>query len=154
ARFRKQALPFYFMNNIAKSNSSWEMKHHHVLAGNLMYVAANHKNSAPAEGVDKFNKIVSLDKNDTICVDLFNKKLPDIRLKENSPAKECAIDVSKPFEFNGLSVPALPGFKPGYFSGKAPAAGAIQAGDDKLMEHFTSLYNKMLETEQMLASLK
>lgn len=154
ARFRKQALPFYFMNNIAKSNSSWEMKHHHVLAGNLMYVAANHKNSAPAEGVDKFNKIVSLDKNDTICVDLFNKKLPDIRLKENSPAKECAIDVSKPFEFNGLNVPALPGFKPGYFSGKAPAAGAIQAGDDKLMEHFTSLYNKMLETEQMLASLK
>ena len=102
----------------------------------------------------QITKIVSLDKNGTICVDLFNKKLPDIRLKENSPAKECAIDISKPFEFNGLNVPALPGFKPGYFSGKAPDAGAIQSGDDKLMEHFTSLYNKMLETEQMLDSLK
>lgn len=149
-RFRKQALPFYFMNNIVKSNSSWEMKHHHVFTGNLMYVAAGHRNSAPAEGVDKFNKIVSLNKNNTICVDLFNKKFPDIRLKKNSPAAECAIDVSKPFEFNGLTVPALPGYKHGYYSGKAPSAGAIQAGDDQLMERFTALYNKMVETEKML----
>jgi hypothetical protein len=152
--FRKQALPFYFMNNIVKSNATCQMEHHHVLAGNLMYVAANHKQSTPAEGVDKYNTIVSEDKNNTVCVDLFNKELPDIRLKENSPAKECAIDLSKPFDFNGLSVPALPGYESGYYTGKAPSAGAIQYGNDKLMEHFTALYNKMLETEKMLGTLK
>ena len=55
--------------------------------------------------------------------------MPDFRLPENSTARAIGIDLSKPYTIDGQTYPALPGMKPGYFSGKAPDAGALQYGE-------------------------
>ena len=89
-----------------------------------------------------------------VCVRLKGGKLPDVRQKENSPALECAIDISVSGKFNDLYIPALPGFKPGYCTGKAPAAGAVQFGEDKLMQHFISLNKRLVEGAALVDNLK
>ena len=73
-------------------------------------------------------------------------------LAPNSPALEAGIDISRPFTVNGKSYPAFPGFAPGYFKGKAPAAGALQAGES--MERFIVLHRRAEEAVKMLAELK
>lgn len=52
--------------------------------------------------------------------------IPDFRLPENSTARAIGIDLSKPYTIDGRTYPALPGMEPGYFSGKAPDAGALE----------------------------
>ena len=155
-KFRKQPMPFYFANNIIKCGRRWDIKHQHMLAGNLLYISPQELQPPMPEdeNVGKFNRIVPAAKLLDICVALENSKFPDVRLKENSPAFECAIDISVPGKFNGIDVPALPGFKQGSYTGKAPAAGALQQGDDKLMEHFVSLHRRMLDCTELLKNLR
>ena len=73
-------------------------------------------------------------------------------LTKNSPALEAALDVSRPFTVRGKTYPALPGFKPGYFKGKAPAAGALQEGESA--QRFVGMYKKTEAAVKMLGSLK
>lgn len=148
-RFRKQPMPFYFVNNIIKASHQWDMRHQKMLAGNLMYDSAKTV-KRPAKGdknVGRYNRITSVSQLPEIWVDRDRKGVPDIRLKENSPALECAVDISKPSKSNGADVPALPGFKAGYYAGKLPAAGAVQPGNDELMQHFSDIHKKMLAAE-------
>ena len=153
-KYREQPMPFYIMNNIIKSSWSWGMKFQHALAGNLLYVAK--KDLRQANLTDKtvadFNRVSPFEKLDSIWVDGSIKpdKLPDARLKADSVAAECAVDVSKDFVFRGYKVQALPGFKPGYYKGKAPAAGAIQMGDDEKMQHFNMLYERFEKARKYL----
>lgn len=51
---------------------------------------------------------------------------PDYQLSRNSPAREVGLDISKPWDVDGKTHPALPGFAPGYFEGLRPDAGALQ----------------------------
>src|SRR5262249_2948949 len=53
---------------------------------------------------------------------------PDLTLPASSSAREAGIDLSKPFSFNGIDYPPLPGMLPGYFAGNAPDIGAVQTG--------------------------
>ena len=153
-KYRQQPMPFYIMNNILKSSWSWGMAYQHVLAGNLLYEAV--KDVPQTRLTDKkvadFNRHSPLEKLDAIWVDgsINPDKLPDARLKADSVAAGCAVDVSKDFEFNGYKVPALPGFKPGYYPGKAPAAGAIQIGEDEKMKFFNTLYSRFEQAQKLL----
>ena len=155
-RYRKQPMPFYLVNNIIKNSYQWDTRYLHMMAGNLLYVDGNEfRKDLPADkNVGKFNRMVPAEKMADICVAVQSTTFPDVRLKENSPALECAVDVSKPGKFNNIDIPAFPGFAPGYFKGKAPAAGALQLGDDKLMENFNLLNKKLSESIEMVRNLK
>ena len=50
----------------------------------------------------------------------------DFRLADNSPAAGKGLDISRPFTLAEREHKALPGFTPGYYTGKAPDMGAIQ----------------------------
>ena len=52
--------------------------------------------------------------------------LPNFKISSTSAAREIGIDLSKPWTLDGITHPAMPGMKPGYFEGKRPDAGAIQ----------------------------
>ena len=151
-RFREKPMPFYVVNNIIKSAWSWDMRHQDMLAGNLLYIGKKpHRVPAPHDKtVQDFNRISPTEKLESIWKDLYAKPITDIVPGANSPALECGVDVSKDMDFRGLKVQALPGFKPGYFTGKAPAAGAVQPGDEKLMEHFRNLYVKMQNAMEII----
>ena len=80
-----------------------------------------------------------------------SRKIPglyDLTLAKNSPAIGVGIDISKPFTYNGKKFPAFPGFKPGYFKGKAPAAGAFQEGESQQM--FIDMYRKAEKAMQII----
>jgi hypothetical protein len=62
------------------------------------------------------------------------------------------VDISRPFTVNGKNYPALPGFEPGYFKGKAPAAGAFQQGEDA--KKFIAMHEKAEKAISMLSELK
>ena len=53
---------------------------------------------------------------------------------------------------NGKNYPALPGFAPGYFKGKAPAAGAFQQGEDA--KKYIDMHMKAEKAIAMLSELK
>ena len=73
-------------------------------------------------------------------------------LAPNSPALEAGVDISKPFSVNGKNFPAFPGFKPGYFKGKAPAAGALQQGESE--QRFIDMHHRAEAAVKMLSELK
>ena len=54
----------------------------------------------------------------------------------------------KSFTVNGKKFAAFPGFKAGYFKGKAPAAGAFQAGESQ--KKFIEMHKK---SEKVIAVL-
>jgi hypothetical protein len=54
--------------------------------------------------------------------------LPDFSLPLTNTFRNAGIDLSKPFIINGKKHDALPGMKPGYFSGTKPDLGAVQYG--------------------------
>ena len=87
---------------------------------------------------------------------LWNKNdlpgLPDVTLAPDSPALEAGVDISKPFTVKGKNYPALPGFKPGYFKGAAPAAGALQKGESA--RRFIEMHRKAEAAIKMLNELK
>ena len=55
-------------------------------------------------------------------------EMPDFTIAQDSPARGIGLDLSRPFEVMGRMHEALPGMDPGYFTGAAPDAGAMQFG--------------------------
>ena len=78
--------------------------------------------------------------------------LPDLSLAPNSPALEAGVDISRPFSVRGKNYPAFPGFAPGYFKGRAPAAGALQGGESA--QRFVDMHKKAEAAIKMLSDLK
>ena len=60
--------------------------------------------------------------------------MPDYELAADSPARGIGLDLSRQFEVMGRAHEALPGMEPGYFSGDAPDAGALQFGEKPPVE--------------------
>ena len=152
-RFR-MSLPFFVFNNIYKDNYRVEPKTHDLPGPNVLYRFVNedfHKKRLDMDA-EKINKVLDFEQSKKIWNTNDLPGLPDLTLAPDSPALEAAIDVSKPFTAFGKDYPALPGFKPGYYTGKAPAAGALQLGES--MEHFIEMFRRASETKKMLAELK
>ena len=152
-RFR-MVMPFYELNNIFKDNPRLGVKTHELAGPDLLY-------TFDANAIGKFRSEPEIVKNNKVLdlkasLTIWNKNdlpgLPDVTLAPNSPALEAGVDISRPFTVNGKSYPALPGFAPGYFKGKAPAAGALQAGES--MERFIVLHRRAEEAVKMLSELK
>ena len=149
----RQPIPVYIINNIIKTSNAWGMSYQDMLINNLMYCFKENSASMlyPKDtDVGKFNRLCKAEQKNDIWVDVDNKELPDVRLKAASPALEAGVDVSREFSCNNVKSAPLPGFKPGYFKGKAPAAGALQAGDDELMEVFRRVNKNLLKAEELL----
>ena len=152
-RFRS-TMPFFVVNNIYKDCFRLNATSHALTGPNLLYTFAGDIPAAERRDKDvaKVNKVVPASQTALI----WNKKdiagLPDVTLAANSPALEAGVDVSKPFTVRGKNYPALPGFAPGYFKGKAPAAGALQQGESQ--ERFIAMHRKAEAAIKMLNELK
>ncbi|MBR7138862.1 MAG: hypothetical protein IKD44_04900 [Lentisphaeria bacterium] len=152
ARMFRTVMPFYFVNNIVKFSPRHNSKTLDLMKGNLFYLfaeSAMKDKSIRDPGLYKINRSIGIVKHEKI----WNKKsvpgLPDVTLTAGSPALECGIDVTKSRPGKaGRVMPALPGFVPGYFKGKAPAAGAFQVGESQ--EKFFRMHKKTEEVSAML----
>ena len=152
-RFR-MVLPFFVIDNIFKDSYRLDTKSHELTGPNVLYTFAedvpDKERRDPA--VPKLNKVV----NKAATAGLWNKNdlpgLPDMTLAPGSPALEAGVDISKPFTVNGKKYPALPGFEPGYFTGRAPAAGAFQQGEDA--KKYIEMHRKAEKAIAMLSELK
>ena len=148
-RFR-MVMPFFFVNNIIKGVPRHESLTQELFNNNLLYTFNQKARDANPRDprVAQVNHLIGLDETGRI----WNKKdlpgLPDVTLSKDSPALGCGIDISKPFTANGKKFPAFPGFAPGYFKGKAPAAGAFQAGESQ--QKFCEMHKK---AERAVAAL-
>jgi hypothetical protein len=152
-RFR-MVMPFYFVNNVLKASHRLNTTHQELLNNNLLYTFdKNVLRIKPQDPkVAEKNRVI----NEKVTEKLWNKKdipgLPDVTLAADSPALEAGVDVSRPFTVRGKNYPALPGFKPGYFKGKAPAAGALQQGESQA--RFIAMHKKAEAAVNMLNKLK
>ena len=152
-RFR-MVLPFFVIDNVFKDSYRLDTKSHELTGPNVLYTFAedvpDKERRDPA--VPKLNKVV----NKAATAGLWNKddlpRLPDMTLAPGSPALEAGVDISRPFTVNGKTYPALPGFKPGYFKGKSPAAGAFQQGEDA--KKYIAMHEKAEKAIAMLSELK
>jgi len=153
-RFR-MPMPFYILNNIYKDNHRLYTTHYDLTGPNLLYVFDSkkvYKNERRDPEVPKFNKIVNEEDTKRIWNHNDIPGLPDMTLAPDSPALEAGVDISKPFSINGKEYPALRGFKPGYFKGKAPAAGAFQLGESQ--EHFNEMFRRSEKIARKLKELR
>ncbi len=145
----REPQPFLFMNNIIKGSRHFSLKFQDVLAGNLFYFRKDApKIKPPADR--KFldcNRMLKAEDFDSIWKK--GTPLPGLELAEGSPALDCGIDISGAFEFNGKKYPPLPGFKTGYFKGKAPAAGILQKHESPAL--YLELFRK---SEDVSAKLR
>ena len=143
-----EPFPFCLVNNImrySKMLSGWQ----HVFDNNLLYLFSSAGSGKAAPAIIERNKILSFEESRKIWNSDKTAGIPDITLRENSPAFGIGMDVSKPFSYRNRNYPALPGFKPGYFKGTAPAAGALQQGEG--MEHFVMLARKLAAAQKIIA---
>ena len=152
-RFRS-VMPFYYVNNLVKGCHRWNPAAQELQAGNLLYGYPNKVNQTPLRHPDmkKDNLLLAETQSGNIW---NNKKIPglyDLTLAANSPAIGVGIDISKPFTYKGKKFPAFPGFAPGYFKGKAPAAGALQEGES--MEMYVKMYRKAEKAMQIIKDAK
>jgi len=152
-RFR-MALPFFVFGNIFKDNPLLEVKTHEVPGPNVLYVFNTRAASVPRREpeVARVNKVLTVESSRKLWNTNDLPGLPDLTPAPGSPALEAGVDVSKPFTLNGKPLPALPGFRPGYFEGKAPAAGALQKGES--MERFITMHRRAEAAIKMLNELK
>ena len=151
-RFRT-AMPFFFVNNMMKGGPYLSTKNQELFDGNLLYTFNQKTREAKQRDpeIAKRNKVIDL----KATQKLWNKKdipgLPDMTLGAESPALSCAIDVSQKFSVNGTEFAPFPGFKPGYFKGKAPAAGAFQQGEDQ--KKFIEMHRRTENVIKMVEEL-
>ena len=151
-RFR-MAMPFFAVNNLFKDHCNWRQSQQELFAGNVLYALSdNSKMVRKDPGVLEFNRALTQEESGRIWKKGGLPGLPDLTLAPGSPALETGIDISRSFTVNGKTYPAFPGFEPGYFKGKAPAAGALQAGES--MAFFNDLFLKGEKAAKMLNGLK
>ena len=152
-RFR-MVMPFFVVNNIYKDNPRMEIRTHELAGPNVLYTFGD---DIPLKS-RKDKEIVKLDKivGKAASEQIWNKNdlpgLPDLTLAAGSPALAAGVDVSRPFTVNGKKFPAFPGFKPGYFKGRAPAAGAFQKGESA--RRFIEMHRRADAAVKMLTELK
>ena len=149
ARRFGEPYPFCLLNNIMRYSirlSDWQ----HVFDNNLLYLFTNAglagKKADP--NITKRNKILSLEESKKIWNSDKTAGIPDITLCQDSHALGVGIDVSKPFSYRGRNYSALPGFKPGYFKGTVPAAGALQPGEG--MDHYIMLAKRLAAAKEII----
>lgn len=150
-KFRKKTLPFHFINNIAKSHGTLSAAQQTLIAGNAFYFTPTPPFSRiPAEeAVCRDNLILKPEDGNRIWNDNPSPEgLVDLTLPRTSPVRGAAIDISKPFKSGNCEFAALPGFKPGYYSGRAPSPGALQFGESQ--REFEEMYRKSCEAVEKL----
>ena len=153
ARIFRSVLPFYFINNIVKfcprHNSRWI----DAMEGNLFYLFGPSEmkdKSLRDPGLYKVNRSIGIVKHEKIWNNRGKYGLPDVTISANSPAEASGVDINKvKLGKDGRQMPPLPGFKAGYFKGKAPAAGAFQVGESQ--EKFFDMHRK---TEKIIAFIE
>jgi hypothetical protein len=152
-RFR-EPMPFFFANNVMKGSPRMETKSQYLLNGNLLYTFDQKMREMDQRDpeIARRNKLIDLKETANLWNSGNVAGLPDMTLKAGSPALECGIDLSKPFTANGREFKAFPGLAPGYFKGKAPAAGAFQMGESQ--EKFFKMYKRADEAMKMLQRTK
>ena len=77
--------------------------------------------------------------------------MPQMALAADFSPAECGVDISKPYTCKGKKYDALPGFKSGYFKGKAPFAGALQKNESDAL--FRKLYDKGQRAVDMMKKM-
>ena len=154
ARRFRMVMPFFVVNNIYKYTPGLEASSHELPGPNLLYVFDGKVSRMPPRdpAVSRVNKVLDEKASQTIWNKHGLPGLPDVTLAPNSPALEAGVDISKPFTVNGKTFPAFPGFKHGYFKGKAPAAGALQQGESE--QRFIDMHNRAEAAVKMLSELK
>ena len=127
ARFRA-TMPFVFINNVVKWSNRLDGRSQTLFDGNLLYTfdAAARRGKLLDPAIPKRNKAIGFEESKNLWNSADLPGLPDVTLGGNSPARNCAIDVSKAFTVNGAEFPALPGFEKGYFKGAFPDAGMLR----------------------------
>ena len=152
-RFRA-SLPFFVFNNIFKDAPQLDTTGHWLAGPNVLYTFGPDLTAKERRdpAVPQVNKVVPAARTSSIWNRNDLPGLPDLTLAPGSPALEAGIDLSRPFTVKGKTYPALPGFSPGYFKGKAPAAGALQEGES--MARFIDMYRRSENVLKMLAELK
>ena len=140
-RFR-MVMPFVFINNIIKGSHLLDTASQTLLDHNLLYTFApgvrKLKQLDPA--VAQRNRLIGVKAGRQLWQNNPLSPLPEVTIGTASPARNCGVDVSKPFTVNGKTFSALPGFSPGYFTGERPAAGALQFGES--MDKFLHIHRK------------
>ena len=143
-RWGRRQMPFIYVNNLAKRHSLDTPAALEVFAGNVLYSPAEEPipNVPTDKRVSFFN--VVLEPQDYARLWNTGADVPagfvDVSLAKGSPAIGAGVDLSKPFSFAGRDYAPFPGMEKGYFTGDAPAAGALQAGESG--EGFTRLFRK------------
>jgi hypothetical protein len=152
-RFRSP-MPFYFLNNLVKGSPNMGTMDQELFNGNLLYTTEPRARTAKQRDpeIARRNRLIGVEESKKIWNTQGVAGLPDLTLKAASPAHGSAIDISRSFTANGKKYSALPGFAPGYFKGKAPAAGAFQAGEDQ--KKFFEMHKKTEDTIKVLQSLR
>ncbi len=150
-RFRC-VMPFYFLNNVVKDCPRYDSKTHEVMAGNLLYrTVAPSAEKRSDQDVIKNNRALSLKESNRIWKAGRVSGMPQMALSADSSAVECGVDISKPYTYKGKKYEPLPGFKAGFFKGKAPYAGALQKGAQD--DHFRKLYDRGTRAVEMMKKM-
>lgn len=149
ARRFGEPFPFCLLNNIIRYSpklNDWQ----HVFDNNLLYllfdIGSTGEKATP--NILKNNKVLSFEESKKIWNNSNTAGIPDISLRDDSHALGVGIDVSKPFSYRDRNYSALPGFKPGYFKGNVPAAGALQQGEG--MDHYIMLAKKLAAAKKVI----
>ena len=150
----RMVMPFFVVNNIYKDNWRLWTGTHELAGPNLLYTFPKTPPTYPRKDrrIPVLNRIADPAATERIWNRNGLPGLPDLTLAAGSPALGVGVDVSRPFTVDGKKYPALPGFKPGYFKGKAPAAGALQEGES--MARFIHMYRRTEAAVKMLNDLK
>ena len=149
--FNGSVMPFYFINNIAKFCPRHNRRWIDAMEGNLFYLfgPTGMEDKLRDPGLYKTNRSIGIVKPEKIWNNHGKYGLPDVTVSAGSPAAECGIDITRAqLGKEGRMMPKLPGFAPGYFKGKAPAAGAFQIGDSE--EKFYEMHRRAEEASKML----
>ena len=152
SRTYRSVMPFYFINNIVKFCPRHNGKTMDAKEGNLYYLfgESTMKDKIRDPGLYKVNRSIGIVKHENIWNTRGVPGLPDVTLKAGSPALECGVDITQPKVCKeGRKLPKLPGFAPGYFKGKAPAAGAFQLGDSQ--EKFFKMHRRAEAAAKMIS---
>ena len=154
ARRFRTPMPFTFINNVVKDSLRFDSKSHRAIAGNLLF-----KSVEPAPGekhrdsdIPKYNKTLSVKESAGLWAQVKSVGMPQLAIAPDFAAAACAVDVSKPFTAGGEKFAALPGFKPGYFKGSAPFAGALQKNESDA--HFRKLWERGQAAYDMMKNMK
>ena len=153
-RFRT-VMPFCFINNIIKFCPRHTLSTLDAMDGNLFYLfgpSVQRDKEVREPALYKVNRSIGIVKHEKIWNTKCEEGLPDVTPAAGSPALECGIDVTQArLCKSGRTIPALPGFAPGYFKGKAPAAGAFQPGESQ--KKFFDMHRKALKSIALINGL-